>query len=801
MGLLATAVAWAQTTAARPTAATTARRQANIIEVGGEPVVLMWARGLADPADLEVYAGCGFNTVYVLVEGASEAQLATLEAILAGADARGLYVICAFTPGSVRGENGATLAPDPTSSAYKEAVWALVAEVAEAVRNHRSLIGWSVEGVPPEALEVHNASFAAYLQHWYDGSLARLNASWGTAFANWDQVSLDRVRDVDALRPGGLGRASVDYAAYREAAYADVLSIWADAIREAAPGQLVFASALTDYRSIISVPDAFDGCILNTYPTVAEVDWDTHNVHAVDIARRANEFAAIPTLWVESNVEIPRTGDWINLALLHGAAGIAFSSWSAVEASEGLRALAQQAAAVIPEMGAFPTTPRNRAAIVYQPLAGGAVRNNAALYGYLDGVTPAEPTGLFAFARHGSRYGQFDVLATDSLMRADLSRYGTILVPMALFLPEDAQVALHSFVLRGGALVVDAGVGMYQAEGTVDTMPPIVSEMLGMRFADMVGPEGQPSELGSLGQPGQVGPPGVAVPVGPGEAGLTIDPDVARFADYLSQFLSRPDVRTYLGEEFMSEEGPGFRVRGLGRGYAVYAPTFLWASWDPSDPYFNEFHDRVLSWRHDLIVIQPDSIWPGVSAALLEDGAVAVASPAQLAAVVDVYGVRNRLYQVPAGAMRVGNPAEEEAIELLFPGEPMAVATALPVFVRVGDPGAIATVTVEHYGPDGIALVVNGVGAEANATREGVRVLGGNPTTVEIEIRDGAYRVAAGSTHRLRVEEGVRARVREQELMPDPDARALVVQGVFSNARILITPSDEAGETTGVTEG
>jgi hypothetical protein len=783
--------AWAQGGGAmsseRP--ALSVRKEANFLRIGNQPTVLTWARGLTRPADLPAYAGAGFNTLYVLVTSDAEEELGSAAQLLSEAEAHELYAIVAMAPSAVHDDQGQPLAADPTSAGYVEAVEAVVAKVVGALKGSANLIAWSVEAVPPEAFSWNDAAFRVYLRDWYQGSLSRLNESWGASVANWDDITLSGARSVDSALPAGLGRASVDYAMYRHASYADALSLWATALRKADPDHLVFASALPDYRSIISVPNDFQGVILNTYPTVAEADFDTHNVHAIDIGRRANQFAAIPTLWVDRDPEPNRTANWAYMALLHGAAGVAFSSWEPIRDSEPMQAVVKQLCDDLRATPEFPARPLASAAILYQPIAGGASRNGKALYGYLDGLTPNEPSTLFAVARRGSRYGQLDVLAVSSLREVDLSRYGAIFAPMVLSLPEPEQLVLNNFVLQGGALVTDAGIGMYQADGTVNGMPPVVAEMLGMRYTE-IAESNQPSEYGSPGQPGEAGQPGIAVPVGPGEAGLTIDPDIARFADILQQFLSRPDVRKYLGEEFIGDQGPGFRVRGLGRGFAVYAPTFLYQAWNGSDPFFNEFHDRILSWRRELELIQPEGLWPAVDAALYADWSVALSSPAGQAATLDLYGRRNQMYLVPRGAMRVGNPEEEQRIELLFPGQRLAIARPVPIYLRTFDEGAIVTASLIRYDAGGIELLVCGVGAEANATRDGIRISGGGLTNVEIEIHNGTYRLPPSSMHRVVVEEGLRPRPQQEEMMPNPQTGLLVIQLPLRAARITITPAE-----------
>jgi hypothetical protein len=326
-------------------------------------------------------------------------------------------------------------------------------------------------------------------------------------------------------------------------------------------------------------------------------------------------------------------------------------------------------------------------------------------------------------------------------------------------------------------------------------MPPLMREIVGMRYAE-VGPaaaeewttEGYAPEV-DVGEAYEYGPPDISVPVAPEEVGPEIDPALLRFVQALEDFITRPDVARYLGDDFVGDLGPELRVRGLGQGFAVYAPAFLYESWDSSVPGFNDFHERVLSHESELEVVQPVGVWPGVGAAIYRDWSVGLASPDGAAASVLVYGGGNQVYAVPAGAMRLGNPAEENRVELLFPGAAVAVARPVPIYVWPQDEGAVATVSVLRYDTTGIELRVHGTGARTLVRGDAVSLWGGQSTTMEIEIRDGAYRVPRGSTHRVVVREGSAGRLAsDKELMPNPDTGSLVIPGAFVSATITVEP-------------
>jgi len=202
-----------------------ARRELNCIRVNGQPTLLLWARGVA-AGDLDEYAAAGFNTVYVLIQDEGEDALAPLDTFITAAEARGLLVVGALAPASLGGIGGMGLPIDASSEAYAEAVSDFVGGVVAGLGDHPSLIGWSVEAVPPYLVAQTELGFRAYLQSWH-GSLTALNRAWGTAFTDWEQIRFAGIRDVDSQRPGGLGRASIDFARYREASYASALSLWA----------------------------------------------------------------------------------------------------------------------------------------------------------------------------------------------------------------------------------------------------------------------------------------------------------------------------------------------------------------------------------------------------------------------------------------------------------------------------------------------------------------------------------------------------------------------------------------------
>jgi hypothetical protein len=710
-------------------------------------------------------------------------------------------VVAALAPSALRDPDGGVLPIDPLSEGYAEAARDFVRAVSDGLGQRPGFIGWSVEAVVPEQVVWDDRGFQRYLRDWYS-SLGALNASWGTEFASWEEIPVAGARDVDSGRLFGLGRASMDYAYYRESAYADLLSVWAQAVRSVDADGLVFASALPDYRSIVSVPAGFDGMVLNTYPSLAEADWQTHNVHAVDIARRGNRFAAVQTLEVDASTGGNPVVAWAGMALAHGAAGVSFSSWLAVRDSDMLSAAVAEVARIARE-ASFPIQPMPRTAILYEPFAGGTLRDGRGIYGYLDGLAPNEPSSLFWAGRNGSRYGLFDVLRVSSLDAADLSQYGAIVAPACFYLPDSAQTKLNNWVLSGGALLADLGIGMYHADGVATSIPWIMRETLGIRYLDIAEDPALRQQTGDAYSPevdvGEVWDPADpqdSFPVAPGQEGKEIDPAMTRFIQGLEEYYTRADVQQYLGEDLLGATAPtGMMLKGVGRGYAVYAPVFLYETWSASDPAFDEFHNRFLMTGSELAVGEPTGVWPGVAATLSSDWSLAVASPAGAPVSLVLYGGGNQVYQAPGGVTRVGNPAEGDWVELLLPGGAASVSRPVPIHLRPQGEGMLATISVVRYGAEGIELLVYGSGALPRIADGAVEMVGGVQTSAEIEIRNGRYRLPRGSMHRVVAEWGAGGSQRwEREMMPNPETGALVIPGTFVDARITVAPAAEAAE-------
>ncbi len=400
------------------------------------------------------------------------------------------------------------------------------------------------------------------------------------------------------------------------------------------------------------------------------------------------------------------------------------------------------------------------------------------LYGYLEGLTEFEPSALFAMVRNGSRYGLMDVLSLDSLGQADLDQYGALIVPMAFFLPDKAQATLNQFALMGGLLVADAGAGMYQANGTVGAIPEILRETFGLpEEAETEAPTKSAEERAAAGRNADLGR-------------AQAEQDQEAMIRQLYSLLEAPDVSKTLGIDFGGKDTPGLRARKLGKGMVVYAPAFLYQQWRADRADFAQFHERVLGWRSDVRVTQPDQLWPSVEASASADGTVTVVTPGGLPAAVRRYGDIGRLFLVPNGAVRVWEAAAEPT-ELLFPGDPIATAEPLAMTLRPQDDGTSGTVLVLGYDANKVELEIHGTGAEANAPQGQVVLSKGNLAAMTLTLEDGAFPIRPGTSYRVVIEDRGR-QTQDYQLMPDPEQKTLTVRNQFRSAHVTITPGGSA---------
>ena len=442
---------------------------------------LLWTYGADDVGSLPYLKDLGLNTVMLELKGPTAAEdrqraLATIRE----AQGYGLQVIV-----------GLPLTwPDPyttslSNSPYVQSVSNYVREVVPALKDEPGVIGWATGDSLERDLKLSDAEFRDYLLDKY-GSFGQLRTAWGVEVPSMGAVTLEGTPKLDDELPFSVGMPSVDLADFQALKYREMMSFWADLVRNAGGDRgLLFTGRVTLYRSLPSVPDEYDVVVVSMPPRLLEPDWATHNVQAVEMARRAGRRSVIPCLRLFAPGEVENVAlsqalpEWMMEAALHGAGGLSFEAPPEVLGHPTVQQQWRESLKWMAGQPAWHSRPRGAAATLYEPYADGFTALEVPVYGYIKGLSSREPTDLFHSFRQGTRYGSVDYLTLADLPQADLSRYGVIFAPMALNLPDEAQRRLEDYVQGGGVLVADIGAGFEQT-GSWQALPPRLAGLFGV---------------------------------------------------------------------------------------------------------------------------------------------------------------------------------------------------------------------------------------------------------------------------------------------------------------------------------
>jgi len=275
----------------------------------------VFAYGLQGPGAAKVASAVGLNTLYLQVPPRYDFGLPDIRSQVAEADRAGLKVIVALPttpPGPV-----AVVADDRDMAAYAAKV---VADVVVPLKGEPAVVGWAVGDYLDSRLRYTDGGFVRYLQQRY-GSLEILNAAWGAAFSTWAEITIQQATTLDDEQPFGVGRPSIDLADYRGDAFARLLELWARQVRNTDPDTPLFAGRISLYRSLTAVPDDYDFVMPAIAPGELEPDRLAHNVHAIDIARRAGQFQVVRVL------RVPMPGELIYSKIPGSACAASADAW------------------------------------------------------------------------------------------------------------------------------------------------------------------------------------------------------------------------------------------------------------------------------------------------------------------------------------------------------------------------------------------------------------------------------------------------------------------------------------------
>lgn len=765
-----------------------------------------WMYGLSGTQGLEMAQQLGLNTIYLPTTNTVDSVEAS-RSLAQAAQKAGLQVIIALPTLSAKAHP-----VDPDAPEYCEEVGARVRAVVRQLAGEPGVTAWAMADYVERELRYTPQGFQAYLQTRYDG-LDTLNASWQAQFGTWAEVTPAAAREVDAAKPYGVGRASVELANYQAEALRRLLAFWAEQVRTLDSTRPLFTGRLALYRSLVCVPEEYDFVVPEMPADVMEPDYLSQNVQAVDLARQGGAFRVIPSLRLpvppdpnyRSGVTV---GYWLREAQLHGARGVALDGSERVAASttpsDVLKTLTEQIQAV---KGSFNLRPRPCLCVLYETYAEGLKVMQVPAHGYLLGLAPGEPSVLMGALRLGSKYGLVDYLSPARLVNANLEGYSAILAPTALSLPAEVQGRLRAYVEHGGRVVSDLGAGMYET-GSWDVLPPDVARMSGVvalreiqnRTGDLrlsrpipLFPSLRPP-LSSRGLKQEEKPPR------PGQVVRhTGTPQELQGATFLgpvalAEIAETARLVAVVSAEPKSERQParwaGIVAQPRGRGWTIFCTGSLWARWDPLDPFFMGFHADLWQPRAQYILHQP-GLWP--QAVEMSTGEASVhllnVSGRPRMAEVTALSASNHLYEGAftevASPLYGGVAPGAVVLTAQVPADRLVTLRQQPICVW--PLGGEAYAHLREYEAQRISLEIAGPGARLTTGLDREPTLtGGQPTQVVVRISPGEYAVEPGSWHQLTIKPTFGQQSGEQIQADDKGQLAFQVSG--DRVKVEIVP-------------
>ncbi|MEA3400694.1 MAG: alpha-amylase family protein [Armatimonadota bacterium] len=754
----------------------------------------------------------GCNTVYLDLPDDAPQHIERTRELIGGAAAEGLQVIVGLRT-KLFGEHRVSPHDPEYSAACREWIGAVVSELKDT----DGVAAWATDHYLERDISHTEDDFRRFLLHRH-GSLTAINAAWGTDYLRIDEITRTRARALDHKQTYGVGRPSVDCAEYERAAFHDVMQLWAEEIRRIDPETPLMTGRISLYRSLTAIPDSYDVVQVFVPPDIMEPDIATHNVHAVQMARRGGQFEVIPWLRIPLPPSPAYTRSalpaWILEAGLRGAVGVGLHDLERLQASRSVqRSVVEQLAAALGRAPFADEAPEPCAAVLYQPYAGGHQFAGTPAYGYVEEYTVNDVAELACGYRGGTVFGGLDFLCVEDLETVDLDRYSVILAPACLNLPGGAQEAIRRYVERGGAFFGDLGLAMCQSRSWNPAMSPLAA-MLGI-----AGARDPADRYGSF-RVGEQHPAFPSVSVGM-EAGGTFVPgrgrdlSMGRMRGYAHtgaatemqgypfqgpSWFIRPSAETIplatQSVQFDDEENPyfmGLTVHPVGAGLALFAPFPSWSHWPPTDALHAAVHGDLFG-RRALHRLLSDGLLCGDVAIAGTPDRIRLLSrgPARHVQVLSAAAD----HRVWMGGTCTFSAAERDTtgrrtgivrLGIDVPARAMARAQAIPVRLRPQSGEAHARVSM--CGPGLILLEVGGHGASWGEQRRGgpERFFGGVPTRVRITVDDGLYPVEAGSKHTVTLREGREAE-HTQTVTADHRGR-LDFWATVTGGRLSITPA------------
>jgi hypothetical protein len=761
------------------------------------PCPLLFAYDLTGPDAPAVARNLGLTAVYVPLKSVSAERVAEARETLSAADMAQVPAIVGLPC------HAGELHFSPTDDKYAEAVTSSLRAAIRVLKDEPAVAAWATMDFPDQSLGESDRAFRQYLERWYK-DVGLLNRAWGAKAHSFTEVTTDLVARLDAERPYAIGRASFDLCEYRRQLFLDLHRLWAAAIRSEDPERPLLTGRLPEYRSLLCIPDGYDVIVPAVAPELGESEKHPTTLQAVDMARRANRFLAVPAV---STPPLERAGEqslprWAMLAGLHGAWGIAFAESGVLRSNRGLtrqlRQLCQQAR-LDP---AFGKAPACTAAVLLEPYDAGVEGTLPGPYGFLTGLPPREPASLCEDLARGSRFGPVDYLAVEDVREVDLNRYGSLLAPCAAAAPTFVQQAVTAFVREGGCFVADLGLGAHDT-GDWSLLPPPLAELAGL--AQVVELKRWQGDLVFASHPlfPSVPPGRVLAPVLPNGgqgsyfSGWTLLAQLAPGAQTLAVLTSAYEDKPTgpPGPDGKPTRRPrygGLIAHRVGAGLCVLATHPLWGKWRRGCGNWEEFHHDLLARRARYGLLDQPGLFP--------EG-LDVSSDGEWAFVYnDTPDERLVRLHLPGAAHRAslggfahfstefqdaaGQPKGDAIVTLVARRAETATAQFIPVEIHPRSGEAAAQVTV--YGEGMVRLTVGGEGTTVERRAGGYRLIRDRPNALRLQLASGLYPIAPGSPHRLTIQEQGGA---PQEVLVTADQNGrLEYEGRFRLAEVTVQP-------------
>lgn len=594
-----------------------------------------------------------------------------------------------------------------------------------------------------------DAALQTYLRQCYADDFDALREDWftvreKTAVKDWKDLTIEGIHQRERTHPGQLVAPALELAKFRADVTVSLMNWWAKQVASRDTGRLIFAGSQHNYRTLITLPRVFNGTLTECYPGYSEADLVSQNPHAIDMARRGNQFIVLAGV-LASNVAPLDLANAMYTATVHGATGICVSDWDAIRSTYddgGDISYAQTVHSALTDIwqrNLLGRSPAPTTAIVYSPYATGVRGGRMGPYGYMEYFLYPGPSQLFFTIRNGTAFGQCDYLAADDLPRLPLNRYSTILLPSVLDLPEDAQEALLQYTRAGGMVVADLGLGTLQANKNLHFLSQTMMELF--RVHNVPGLETTRLNLEVYEANVPCFPSLLQGQRTNGMADGYVVTRIARMLPYGgAQLLFSTVAKTEIKQPTTPrprEILPLKPTRGVflyrqGDGYAIYAPFPLYQFWTPANFLFNAFH-RDLFGNNPSVVLEPftDLLPPESTVARYTDGSVVVWTKRQIAPEAQVRNPERRLYNVSSGRCLL--TSDNTILQFDHPG--FHVADVLPIFV---EPASYA-----------IGVTSQGVSAQAMEFVVEPQDVAKDAQPLILHIANGLYPVTAASQHRV----------------------------------------------------